>query len=84
MAASALSAPGTQYGPCANPFEHRDCAASREMAEAPCYYGDGVIGYERRFYMIQDGSSVYGPVYAHAVCHEEHVEAEQVAAGRAA
>lgn len=54
MAAGALSAPGTQYGPCVEPCEHRDCASTRELAEKICPHCNEPIGYDRNFY--QDGT----------------------------
>ena len=53
MAAGALAQPGTEFGPCAEPCEHTDCASTRELAEKPCSICGEPIGY-RRFY--QDGT----------------------------
>lgn len=67
MAAAALPAPGTQYGPCEGDCDHRDCAATRRMASAKCRICGEPIGYERRFF-IEDGASV------HEVCLYEEIE----------
>ena len=36
MAASRLPAPGTEYGPCKNKCQHRDCQQMKDMAETKC------------------------------------------------
>lgn len=50
MAASALPAPGTEYGPCEPSCEHTDCAATRQMAARNCIGCAEKIGYDKRFY----------------------------------
>lgn len=65
MAAISIPTPGTELGPCAQPCEHRDCAANRAMAEAICTVCEEPIGYERRFFA--------GPV--HYLCEIQRVAA---------
>lgn len=45
MAAIQIPAPGTEYGPCVDPCEHRDCAAARRDAARPCRVCGKPIGY---------------------------------------
>jgi hypothetical protein len=54
MAAAALPAPGTEYGPCVEPCEHSDCASTRELAATPCVECHEPIGYDDRFYQLGD------------------------------
>lgn len=72
MAAGALSAPGTQYGPCVEPCEHTDCASTRELAEKVCSHCEEPIGYDRNFY--QDGTWT---VLTHQICAIRAAEAEK-------
>jgi len=51
MAAGVLSAPGTEFGTCAEPCLHTDCAGTRSIAETICRFCDkrlclrkGIIG----------------------------------------
>jgi len=62
MAASALPRPGTQLGPCEDTCEHRDCAATRALAAAPCFDCGQPIGYDTRFYQLDKDA------YSHYVC----------------
>ena len=71
MAASVLPAPGTEYGPCAEPCSHTDCAHTRRMAAAVCPLCDGAIGYGRRFY--NDGEPG-GFDLVHALCAEDDLD----------
>lgn len=64
MAASALPQPGSKYGPCADPCEHRDCAATRAMADSNCIGCADKIGYEQSFYREESGDLI------HARCWE--------------
>ena len=73
MAASTLPAPGTQYGPCAEPCSHTDCAHTRRMAAAVCPFCDEAIGYDRRFYN-DGGASLGGFDLVHALCAEDDHE----------
>jgi len=68
MAAGVLSKPGTEYGPCAEPCHHIDCAGSRTIADTVCRYCDKPIGYDRRIY--------YDEGYVHASCSEDAIEQE--------
>lgn len=79
MAAGQLWAPGTEDGPCADPCEHRDCASTRAMAEAPCSYCKKPIGYDRRFYR---DSAAGDPSLqqSHASCAEAEYERRREAA----
>jgi hypothetical protein len=63
MAASALPKPGSKYGPCEDPCQHRDCAETRRMAGRNCAGCAEKIGYERNFY--RDGEDLI-----HATCAE--------------
>ena len=80
MAASKLAEPGTEYGPCKQPYSspcgHSDCATVRKMAEAICRICNVPIGYGLRFY----GERTHpegGTMYVHAVCLEREVEEEE-------
>ncbi len=68
MAAGTLPEPGTEYGPCAEPCKHTDCAATREMVTATCRFCLEPIGYDRRFYREGNGSGL-----VHASCLEDEV-----------
>jgi hypothetical protein len=69
MAPASLPKPGTKYGPCKGPCEHRDCAETRRTAEFACPTCTTPIGYDRLFYKT-DGS------YEHAYCAEDRTERE--------
>jgi hypothetical protein len=69
MAAAVLSAPGTEFGTCAEPCLHTDCAGTRSIAETICRFCDKPIGYDRRFY--NDAG------YVHASCLEDSIEQER-------
>ncbi len=69
MAAGVLSALGTEFGPCAEPCLHTDCAGTRGIAETICCFCDKPIGYDRRFY--NDAG------YVHASCLEDSIEQER-------
>jgi hypothetical protein len=72
MAASRLSKPGTEYGPCES-CEHIDCLQTRNMARKQCHYCEQEIGFDNRFYQLEDKSLV------HADCHEFAIEAGEFA-----
>lgn len=74
MAAGRLPAPGTEYGPCAEPCQHRDCAESRRGAEYLCGYCSQPIGYDVRFYQ-------YDKALTHALCEERAFAAERAKGG---
>ena len=63
MAAAALPRPGTEYGPCAEPCEHSDCASTRELAETLCVDCGEPIGYDDRFYQLGDWTKL-----EHLIC----------------
>ena len=65
MSFATIAAPGTEFGPCAEPCEHTDCAATRRTAEALCNICGEPIGYDRRYYSDDPGG------YVHALCAEE-------------
>jgi hypothetical protein len=69
MAAGVLSAPDTEFGTCAEPCLHTDCAETRSIAETICRFCDKPIGYLRRFY--NDAG------YVHASCLEDSIEQER-------
>lgn len=73
MAASYLAAPGTEAGPCAKSCQHIDCALTRAMAKAPCFYCKEAIGYETGFFsqvetVLRDKDD---KIYAHSKCYQE-------------
>jgi len=72
MASTKLPLPGSQYGPCAEPCKHQDCARARADAAEVCIYCGESIGYNRSFY---DMSSYAGlrPILAHALCAETYI-----------
>lgn len=74
MAAGTIPREGTKYGPCAEPCQHRDCAATRADAAAPCAICTKPIGYEIRFYRDSDNSGVW---LTHADCAEDQAERER-------
>ena len=76
MAASTLSEPGSQYGPCERDCGHVDCAAVRKMAGAICRICNVPIGYGIRFYSEGSTHPEGGDVLVHAVCLKEEVERE--------
>jgi len=71
MAAGRLPFPGTKYGPCSTPCNHKDCKETERMSEQVCKYCSKPIGYEVRFYQMEDKNLV------HAVCYEEALEKEK-------
>lgn len=74
MAAGMLSSPGTEYGPCENDCDHRDCAATRTMAATVCRICKVQIGYDRRFYSEGDPAKMVRRGLVHAVCLHEEIE----------
>jgi hypothetical protein len=64
MAWISLAKPGTEFGPCAEPCTHKDCALSRTAAEAVCPGCKEAIGYERAFVR-------YGEGLWHQACAED-------------
>lgn len=88
MAAGTLPSPGkivngNEIGPCVEPCQHTDCAATRAMAAAICSRCADPIGYETRFYAL--GTTPAGVrCYAHAACEEDAAELERNAEPAAA
>lgn len=54
MAAASMGETGTEFGECAEPCEHTDCASIRRMKASPCTYCGEPIG-TRRFYRHGEG-----------------------------
>jgi len=67
MAPGLLAPPGQPAGPCIEPCQHRDCAATRQMAETVCHYCGKPIGYDRGFYDHEHQ-------LVHSACLEEMIE----------
>lgn len=76
MASSVLPRPGTKYGPCKGACEHRDCAATREMAAAICPHCGKPIGYGVAFFNLGTATS---RLYAHTDCEYEAIDRERAA-----
>lgn len=74
VAAGALAAPGTKFGPCATECQHTDCAATREMAGTACRKCGESIGYDRRFFIEDDKQ------FIHYLCELEELEAQRAGA----
>ena len=76
MAAAALSAPGSEYGPCLHECAHTDCAANRKMAAQECVTCLEPIGYNQRFYNVTpDGAPAWSQLQ-HLICAVKEREAE--------
>jgi hypothetical protein len=69
MAAGVLAKPGTEFGPCAEPCQHTDCAGTRRIATTVCRFCNKEIGYDRRFYNDEG--------YVHAACLEDSIDPER-------
>lgn len=80
MASSALPEPGTEYGPCLEACEHRDCAATRRDAAELCTICEKPIGYGRHHYSDGEQRADGSRPLVHAVCFEEKVERERAGA----
>lgn len=72
MAAGFLSKPGSKFGPCKTRCNHKDCMATRETARAYCKYCWGEIGFERRFFVLEEHMSE--KVLCHEACAIEEQE----------
>lgn len=69
MAAGHLSPPGTEWGPCEQECQHRDCAQTRRMAGMACRICGETIGYDRQFFIEGETVPGVGPTQmVHAVC----------------
>jgi hypothetical protein len=73
MAWSTVPAEGSQYGPCAEPCQHRDCAQHRADAQVICSYCHKAVGTDTPIYSGQDGESRL----VHASCLEDAIAKEQ-------
>lgn len=65
MAYVILPRPGTEYGPCEEACEHRDCAQTREIAAATCRLCGEPIGYETK---ASADDAEYPGRYIHSLC----------------
>lgn len=70
MAAGKIPAPGSEYGPCADPCQHIDCAQTRAMAATVCRFCGQPIGYDTRLYDVEHQ-------LVHADCYERSVDQER-------
>lgn len=75
MAAGFLSAPGTEFGPCADACEHRDCAATRARAASACLACGEPIGYDRDFFNTYDDATDAFLGCEHATCTYKRLDA---------
>lgn len=71
MAAGMLPKPGTKCGPCSEPCQHTDCAATRKQSAELCSWCDEPIGYGTRFF-------VDGDEYVHELCELQAIEEGRV------
>jgi hypothetical protein len=62
MAAGHLSRPDTTTGPCVDPCQHTDCAATRRMADCRCRLCRTAIGDETWLSQEESGG------FVHATC----------------
>jgi hypothetical protein len=70
VAAGRIPKPGTAVGPCIDECTHTDCAATREQADALCKACRKVIGYDVRYYRVDQRDGFNSAGYAHAACIE--------------
>jgi hypothetical protein len=63
--------PGSQFGPCAVPCIHRDCAESRRTAEAVCPGCKHEIGYQKNFATGEDGAAWHLDCYLATVAQKQ-------------
>lgn len=77
MAAGALPKPGTQYGPCTTPCEHRDCAATRTQAASTCRLCEKPIGYDVDMYRDTWLDGLNDHRFVHARCLDAEIDAER-------
>jgi hypothetical protein len=59
VAFRSIPLPGSQFGPCAVPCVHRDCAESRRIAEAICPGCKKQIGYQKNFTTAGGGAALW-------------------------
>lgn len=70
MAASYLSKPGSDLGPCGESCKHRDCASTRAAAAGSCRLCGAEIGYENLFYKDPEDEAKL----VHAECFEKELD----------
>jgi hypothetical protein len=75
MAATVLPKPGSEFGPCAEPCQHTDCAETRRQAATICDLCPEPIGYDRRFYQKDSWT-----VLTHQICLLRKIEREKAEA----
>ena len=75
MAAGIMGNPGSEFGPCIDPCNHRDCEASRTQAASIWAYCGRPIGYGVRYYADEPGG------WCHAVCLEVEYERSKLDCG---
>lgn len=68
MSAGRLPFPGTEFGPCELPCEHKECNETERMSQVPCPFCLVPIGYETRYYNLE------GKQLVHAICFEDIIE----------
>ncbi len=67
--------PGAEFGPCAGPCKHKDCAQMHRQAAALCRICQQPIGWGARVYFEEGNKAV------HARCAEDEVDRKGVAHG---
>lgn len=75
MAANPLPPPGSECGPCERACTHRDCQATRMLADSACDLCGDPIGYDRAMFSNwtdRRGHEHGSPV--HEGCLLEHLE----------
>ncbi len=78
MAGLAIPAPGTEFGPCEGPCEHRDCRATRAWAAETCPGCGQEPGYERTVTRPPAGDPLdRGGAFWHQTCLLEAAEREE-------
>lgn len=66
-----LPAPGTKTGPCADACDHKDCAATRQLAATPCVHCGKPIGYDAGMRFQEDGGATGQRRMSHLGCDEQ-------------
>jgi len=84
MGYSMLSEPGSEFGPCKDGCDHKDCVWTRKTAESICRFCNEPIGYNRGFYVdseppvVKDKKKVItGRIeesFVHSSCQQEDQE----------
>lgn len=67
MAASFISKPGTEFGPCKEDCIHEDCRWMKMIVASKCAICFEPIGYERRYFLNKDGIGL-APSLEHESC----------------